>query len=84
MEALACGLPCLTAVRATVAELFADVTSTLDCPVEPRQLAQKVSALLRSPQARDDLGVAGRSRLVGEFSWQTFVTRFAEFARLHV
>lgn len=69
IEAMACGLPCVSTRLAGVPEMIEDgVTGSLVPPRSPQQLANAIAACLDDPAYARALGLAGRARAEQLFS----------------
>ncbi len=68
IEAMACGLPCVSTPVGGVAEIVEDArTGTLVPAEDPVALARALADLLRSPQLREAMGRRGRERAERHF-----------------
>jgi glycosyltransferase involved in cell wall biosynthesis len=84
MEAMAMGLPVVGTNVNGIAELVDhERTGLLVPPRRPDLLADALERLLLDPKARQEMGAAGRARIVEEFSVERMVSAKEElFARL--
>jgi glycosyltransferase involved in cell wall biosynthesis len=78
IEALAHGVPAVASEVGGVAELLGDGCGLLVPAGNPVALADGIRRLLRSPQLRDDVSRAGRSRVEREFAVEEVVARLRE------
>ena len=71
MEAQSQGLACLSTRVSAIPELIEDgVTGVLTPPGDPAALAEALARLIRNPQERARLGVAGASRVRARFTME--------------
>ncbi|MCZ4313845.1 glycosyltransferase family 4 protein [Comamonadaceae bacterium G21597-S1] len=69
IEAMAAGLPVVAAAHGGLREIVAhESTGLLVAPNSPTALAEALSKLLRSPELRRRMGMAGRQRQIDMFS----------------
>ena len=79
LEAMACETAVVASRVGGIPEVVEEgVTGLLVPPDDPASLAGALNALLRDPRRAAAMGVAGRERAVGEFSWAAVATRTAE------
>jgi glycosyltransferase involved in cell wall biosynthesis len=70
LEAMAQGLPLVGTAVGGIPDLIEDdVTGLLVPPADPQAMADAVARLVASPARRQDLGAAGRRRVVERFTW---------------
>lgn len=78
MEAQSQGLACLATTAAGIPELIGDgETGRLVPPGDPAALAVALAALVRSPEERNRLGLAGAAALRRGFSFEDGIDRLA-------
>jgi rhamnosyl/mannosyltransferase len=79
LEAMACGLPCVTTELGTGTTYVVQdgVTGLVVPPRNPRALADALRRLLADGELRAQMGGAGRARARREFSVETMVARVA-------
>jgi glycosyltransferase involved in cell wall biosynthesis len=76
IEAMACGLPVLAARHGGLLDIVEDgVTGLFFEPRDARSLAEMLFRLLKDPQLRARMGVAGAQRQRAMFSLQTQIER---------
>jgi glycosyltransferase involved in cell wall biosynthesis len=81
LEALAAGLPVITASTAGGAEIIgADCGIVLDDPDDARALAAAISTLAEAPALRHEMGEAAR-RLAANFGWARMARRYLDLYR---
>jgi spore coat protein SA len=68
LEAMACGLPVISANRGGIPEVVGDAGILLD-PENVNILSEKISLLLQDQKLREDLGRAARARVERLFNW---------------
>ncbi|HEX7926738.1 MAG TPA: glycosyltransferase family 4 protein [bacterium] len=68
-EALACQTPVVATDAGAVSEVVTPDCGLLAPPRDPAALATAIQALLDDPARRERMGMAGRERMVREFSW---------------
>ncbi len=74
LEAMAAGLPVVaTAVGGTPEAVVDGVTGLLVCPSDPAALAEAILHLLDNPDLRQQMGQAGRKRVLQHFSVERMV-----------
>jgi len=78
-EAMACGTPVVASNFGGFKEVVKhDVTGLLARPQDPLDLAEKVNTLLADPQRARVMGMAGRERVLANFSWKAVADRLEE------
>jgi glycosyltransferase involved in cell wall biosynthesis len=81
LEALAAGLPVITASTAGGAEIIGtDCGIVLDDPDDARALANAISTLAEAPALRREMGEAAR-RLAANFGWARMARRYLDLYR---
>ncbi len=81
-EYLAAGLPVVASRIGQISRLLTDQVHGLLCkPGDPRQFADAIERLQADPALRHRLAVAGRRRVVQEFTWRHVVQKILERAR---
>jgi glycosyltransferase involved in cell wall biosynthesis len=81
LEALAAGLPVITASTAGGAEIIGtDCGIVLDDPDDARALAAAISTLAEAPALRHEMGEAAR-RLAANFGWARMARRYLDLYR---
>ena len=76
LEAMAHGLPCIGTKVGAMPEIIADgETGLLVPPVDASALADALERLLTNHDVRRRMGLAGRSRLEEQFTWNRTVRR---------
>lgn len=80
LEASACGVAAVAGMSGGAAEAVLDgVTGRVVVdPTDPEEVADAIAPLLRSPELRTALGVAGRRRAVEQFSYDVLAHRLFE------
>jgi colanic acid/amylovoran biosynthesis glycosyltransferase len=82
MEAMACGVPCVTTHITGVPELIASgEDGLLVAPSDVDGLVEAIVRLQADPNLRARLGAAGRQRVVAEYELEQSVSRLAEVFR---
>jgi glycosyltransferase involved in cell wall biosynthesis len=82
MEAMATGLPVVgTDVNGTNELVIDGDTGFLVPPKSPEALADRLAWLINNPEARVEMGLRGRKRIVEEFSLDSMVKRTEMFYR---
>jgi MMP alpha-(1->4)-mannosyltransferase len=71
-EAMACGTPLVASRAGAIPEVVgpAGLCADLVTPGDVGELAAALEALLDDPQRREQMGPAGRQRVLDEFSWR--------------
>jgi glycosyltransferase involved in cell wall biosynthesis len=76
LEGMACNAPAICTDVASMPEVVADgVTGFVVPPNDPASLREKLCWLRDHPSAVDDLGQAGRRRVLERFTWKKVVAR---------
>jgi rhamnosyl/mannosyltransferase len=77
LEAMACGLPCITTeVGSGTSWVVQDgITGLVVPPCDPQVLAGAIESLLDDPDRLSEMGRAGRARVEADFTPGTMVTR---------
>jgi glycosyltransferase involved in cell wall biosynthesis len=75
LEAWSAGLPVIAGDIAPLREVVREGIDGLHVRNEPRAIADAILALLRDPERARRMGVAGRERLLREFSWPAVAKR---------
>jgi glycosyltransferase involved in cell wall biosynthesis len=79
MEAMACGVPCVSGDLPAIRELIQhDVSGMLVDGNDATALANQLDVLLSDPKRRQTLAAAGRQRVVEEFSLETNINRLEQ------
>jgi glycosyltransferase involved in cell wall biosynthesis len=83
VEAMACGVPLVATTGGALPEVVgADgVTGLLVPPSDPGELAQAIGRLLADPELAGRLAGAGRSRVLGRYTWPACATATVEHYR---
>ncbi len=77
LEANLCGLPVIGSDTGGIADAIADgETGLLVNPEEPREIAAAIARLLSDPDWAEQLGAAGRGRVLRDFTWDRVAERF--------
>lgn len=75
-EALGSGLPCVTTDTGAISEIVRDgVDSVLVPPGDARSLATALTEVLSAPDRAHEMGVAGRTRVLAQDSWESVAQR---------
>jgi glycosyltransferase involved in cell wall biosynthesis len=85
IEAMACGVALVATTGGALPEVVGEdgVTGLLVPPDDPGALAAAIGRLLDDDDLRSRLGLAGRERVLGRFTWQvTAIGTSAEYHRL--
>jgi len=85
IEAMACGVALVATTGGALPEVVGEdgVTGLLVPPNDPGALAGAIGRLLDDEELRSRLGLAGRERVLGRFTWQvTAIGTSAEYHRL--
>lgn len=70
VEAMACGIPCVTTDASGLAEVMRDgVTGFVVPRGDQRALAHAISSLVRDQKLRKRMGAAGRDHVLTNYSW---------------
>jgi glycosyltransferase involved in cell wall biosynthesis len=78
LEAMACGAPVIGSRVGGIAFTVADgETGFLVPPRDPEALCARLAEILRDPAGRIRMGAAGRTRVLGSFTWQQVAMRIA-------
>jgi len=76
VQAMLCGLPCVTTTVGSIGELARhEVTALVVPPREPHALAAAIARLAEDPALRKELGVAARRHCVENFSYERMLDR---------
>ena len=80
MEAMAAGLPCITTELGTGTSFIVQhgKTGLIVPPQEPNALAQAINQLVQNPALRQQMGQAGRERILTEFTIERMVDRIEQ------
>ncbi len=79
-EAMACGVPVVSTDGGALPEVVGDAGVIV--PVrDARSLEEAIESLLEDPQRREQLGVAGRQRILERFSWQVCAEALDDYYR---
>ena len=71
VEAMACGIPCVTSDAAGLSEVMADGETGYIVPrKDPEALAEKIILLAGNPELRQRLGRQGRRRVEELYNWE--------------
>jgi colanic acid/amylovoran biosynthesis glycosyltransferase len=82
LEAMACGLPVVTADCGGMREAITDGVEGLIVPRrEPRALASALNQLWQSPELGKQMGAAGRRRILAEFTLDRQIEGFVQLYR---
>jgi glycosyltransferase involved in cell wall biosynthesis len=79
LEAMRAGLPVVAANRSSIPEVVGDGALLVD-PADPERLRDEVDALLREPDALDELRARGRAR-AEELTWERTARGIADAVR---
>lgn len=83
LEAMNYAKPVIGCEAGGVPEVIEEgVTGLLADPGAPKELAQKITVMLKSPVMLHEMGVAGRERLLEQFTYLEMARRFAEVYRM--
>jgi glycosyltransferase involved in cell wall biosynthesis len=78
VEAMGCGLPCVTTNVGALPELVDDgVTGLLVPPREPAALAEALIGLLSDPPRAERMGRAGQQKVAERLTWRAVAERMA-------
>ena len=72
-EAMACGCPTVVSSIPALKEVCGDAALYCD-PADPKDIAHKISQVIRDKNLRDSLAAAGRAR-AGQFTWRRCVAQ---------
>jgi rhamnosyl/mannosyltransferase len=77
LEAMACGLPCITTeVGSGTSWVVQDgITGLVVPPSDPQALASAIHSLVGDPERRSEMGRAGRARAEAQFTYEMMVER---------
>jgi glycosyltransferase involved in cell wall biosynthesis len=76
VQAMLCGLPCVTTLVGSIGELARDeVTALVVPPRDAAALAAAIARLAAQPALRNELGVAARRHCVENFSYERMLDR---------
>jgi glycosyltransferase involved in cell wall biosynthesis len=76
VQAMLCGLPCVTTPVGSIGELAQnDVTALVVPPRDPVALGAAIARLVADPALRNELGVAARRHCVENFSYERMLDR---------
>ena len=76
LESMACGTPVIASKCGALPEVVEDgVTGILVPPGDPDALREKIRFLLERPETARAMGVAGRERVLRQFTWDRVTTR---------
>ena len=76
VQAMLCGLPCVTTPVGGIGELARhEATALVVPPQDARALAAAIERLAGDPVLRNDLGIAARKHCVGNFSYERMIDR---------
>ena len=76
VQAMLCGLPCVTTLVGSIGELARDeVTALVVPPRDAPALATAIARLAAAPALRNELGVAARRHCVENFSYERMLDR---------
>lgn len=81
LEAMATGLPVVATTVGAFPEIVVDETGILVAPSDVEALATATGRLLDSPERAAAMGVAGRARVLAEFSMETEAGKLLEIYR---
>ena len=82
VQAMLCGLPCVTTTVGSIGELARhEVTALVVPPREPQALAAAIARLAEDPALRRELGVAARRHCVENFSYERMLDRMEAIYR---
>jgi glycosyltransferase involved in cell wall biosynthesis len=85
MEAMACGIPCITTRITGIPELIeAGRDGLLVTPSDIDALAEQIASLMDDPNLRARLAVAGRAQVMAHYNLQRNVERLAACFRRHL
>ncbi|MCS7312998.1 MAG: glycosyltransferase family 4 protein, partial [Acidobacteria bacterium] len=75
-EAMACGLPVIATHIAGIPEVVTEgVHGFLVPPADPEALRERIEYLLAHPQRAEEMGQAGRQRVLEHFTWEKVAGR---------
>ena len=78
-EAMACGRPVISTCVGGIPEVIEDgVSGFLSQPRNPQDLAEKISRLVRDDALRQEMGEAGRQRVLDHFTWEKVADRLVK------
>lgn len=79
LEAMAYGLPCVAADTCAMPEIVAHGSTGFVAPVgDAGALAQHLRTLAENPELGDQMGAAGRKRLLERYTWDVVVGRMID------
>jgi len=71
VEAMACGLPCITSNADGLSEVMINgKTGYTVPPNDPEALAEKLLTLIKDDELRNDMGKSSRQRVIQNYNWQ--------------
>jgi len=82
LEAMSCGLPCIGTNVPGIRDVIRDEENGLLCELAPKDLADKIAAVLSNSELRGRLGRAGRRLIKVNFDLDTLLGKEIEVMRL--
>lgn len=79
-EAMACGVPVVSTDGGALAEIVGEAGCIVPT-ADAEALAAAIAELLDDPARRNDLGTAGRQRILENFSWDVCAAQMVEYYR---
>jgi glycosyltransferase involved in cell wall biosynthesis len=77
-EAMACGVPVVSTDGGALPEVVGDAGIIVPRK-NPQALAEAIRLLLLDPEQREQLGNAGRARIMSQFNWSTVALQMTDF-----
>lgn len=75
-EAMSCGVPVVSTKVGGIPEVVAEGTGFLVPPKDVDAIADKIELLIMNDGLRRDIGIAGRKRVIENFSWDIIAEKF--------
>lgn len=79
-EAMACGVPVVSTTGGALPEVVGDA-GILVPPADPQALDMAITELLKNPDKRLQLSIAGRERIIKNFNWRDVALKTADIYR---
>ncbi len=79
LEAMQCGLPCITTAEGGILDIIEDGVNGVVCKTDDsHSLSQAIESLIKDKEKRKKMGMKGRKRYENFFSLDKFYIRFAD------